>query len=116
MTPDIYRVIHVSCALLLFLSLGAVVFAPKDSRPPKLAMILHGIALVLMVVAGVGVVHKDGNVEWGNWLYAKIGCWLFVGALPVLVRKGIVPGLLALLLALAAGGAAAWLAIVQPSF
>lgn len=114
MTPDIYRVIHVTCAFLLFLSLGAVVFGPKDSKPPKLAMALHGVALLLMVVAGVGVVHKDDGVDWGNWLYAKIGCWLFVGVLPVLVRKGMVPRFLALVLALAAGGAAAWLAISKP--
>ena len=26
MTPEFYRVIHVTCALLLYLSLGAVVF------------------------------------------------------------------------------------------
>ena len=81
MTPEFYRVIHVTCALLLYLSLGAVVFGPRDEKPSKLAMMLHGIALLLMVVAGVGIWHKDGNVEWGNWLSAKIGCWVFLGAL-----------------------------------
>jgi hypothetical protein len=114
MNPELYRVIHVSCALLLYLSLGAVVFGPRDEKPSKLAMALHGLALLLMVVAGVGVVHKDPDVDWGNWLYAKIGCWLLVGALPVLVRKGTVPRFFGLLLAIAAGGAAAWLAIVKP--
>lgn len=113
MTPEIYRVIHVTCALLLYLSLGAVVFGPKDSKPPKFAMAMHGVALLLMVVAGVGAWHKAG-LEWQHWLTAKIGCWLFVGALPVLVRKGMVPRFLGLLLALAAGGAAAWLAITKP--
>ena len=114
MTPDFYRVIHVTCALLLYLSLGAVVFGPKDEKPSKLAMVLHGVALLLMVVAGVGVWHKDANVEWGNWLSAKIGCWVFLGALPVLVRKGTLPRFLALVLGVAAGGAAAWLAITKP--
>ena len=113
MTPEIYRVIHVTCALLLYLSLGAVVFGPKDEKPSKLAMALHGVALLLMVVAGVGAVHK-GGLEWGGWLYAKVGCWVFLGALPVLVRKGTVPRFFGLLLALGVGGAAAWLAITKP--
>ncbi len=114
MSPDIYRVIHVTCGLLLFLSLGAVVFGPREEKPPKLAMILHGIALLLMVVAGVGIWHKDDGVEWGNWLSAKLGCWLFLGALPVLVRKGTLPRFLGLVLGVAAGGAAVWLAITKP--
>ena len=111
MSPEIYRVIHVTCALLLFLSLGAVVFGPKDSKPPKVVMMLHGVALLLMVVAGVGVWHKDDSVEWGNYLWAKVGCWLVVAALPVLIRNGTVPRFLGLLLALAAGGAAVWLGL-----
>ena len=71
------------------------------------------LGLLLMVVAGVGVIHKAG-LEWGGWLYAKIGCWLFVGVLPVLVRKGTVPRFFGLLLAVAVGGAATWLAITKP--
>ena len=112
-SQDTYRVIHVTCALLLYLSLGAVVFGARDAKPARLAMILHGVALLLMVVAGVGVLHK-AKLEWGNWLNAKIGCWLFVAVLPVLIRKGMVPRFAGLLLALAAGGAAAWLAITKP--
>ena len=112
MTPEFYRVLHVVGALLLFLSLGTVFFTPRDKKPPKLAMALHGIALVVMVVAGVGVVHKAG-LEWGNWLYAKIACWVLLAALPTLVRKGTVPGIVGLLLAIGLGGAAAWLAIAE---
>ena len=77
-------------------------------------MALHGIALLVMVVAGVGTVHKDPSVDWGNWLYAKIGCWVFLAALPILVRKGMVPRMLGLLLAIAAGAAAIWLAQAKP--
>ena len=76
MTPEFYRVIHVTCALLLYLSLGAVVFGPRDEKPSKLAMMLHGIALLLMVVAGVGIWHKDGYEYEGahppGW--CNLGC------------------------------------------
>ena len=98
---------------MLFLSLGGVLLAPANAKG-KLPMVLHGIALLIMVVAGVGTVHKDPSVDWGNWLYAKIGCWVFLAALPVLVRKGMVPRMLGLLLAIAAGAAAVWLAQTKP--
>jgi len=54
MNPELYRVIHVSCALLLYLSLGAVVFGPKDEKPSKLAMMLHGVALLVDAVQRLG--------------------------------------------------------------
>ena len=114
MSPEIYRVLHATGALLLFLSLGGVLLAPAGAKPSKAAMALHGIALLLMVVAGVGTVHKDASVDWGNWLYAKIGCWVFLAALPILVRKGMLPRMVALLLAIAAGAAAIWLAQAKP--
>lgn len=114
MSPEIYRVLHAVGALLLFLSLGGLLLAPADGKPSKLAMPLHGLALLVMVIAGVGTVHKDPSVDWGNWLYAKIGCWVFLAVLPVLVRKGMVPRVLGLLLAIAAGATAVWLAQAKP--
>lgn len=114
MTPEFYRLVHVGCALLLFLALGGALLGPADAKPPKLAMILHGLALVLMAVAGVGYVHKSASVDWGNWLYAKIGCWLFIGVLPVLIRKRVLARPLALLLGIAAGVTAVWLAQQKP--
>ena len=114
MTPEFYRVVHVAAGLLLFLSLGGVLLGAKDGKPGKMVMALHGIALLLMVVAGVGTVHKDDGLEWGNWLYAKIGCWVFLAIMPVLVKKGVLPRVLGVLLAVAAGAAAVWLAQAKP--
>lgn len=114
MTVEFYRVLHASGALLLFLSLGGVLLTPADHKPSKMTMALHGLALLIMIVAGVGTVHKDDGVDWGNWLYAKIGCWVLLAAMPVLVRKGMVPRMFGLLLAIAAGATAVWLAQTKP--
>ena len=93
--------------MLLFLSLGAILFAPKDHKPSKLAMMLHGLALLVMVVAGVGVVHKSADtatpLKWEPWLYAKIACWLFLALLPMLIKRGLLPRLFGLVLAIAVG-------------
>ncbi len=114
LSPEMYHFLHAAGALLLFLSLGGVLLTPAGAKPSKMAMALHGIALLVMGVAGFGAVSKDPAIDWGNWLYAKIGCWVFLAALPVLVRKGMVPRMLALLLAIAAGATAVWLAQAKP--
>jgi hypothetical protein len=118
MSFEFYRVLHACGALLLFLSLGGILLTPKDQKPAKLAMILHGVALLIMVVAGVGTVHKSADtaipLKWGAWLYAKIGCWVLLAILPVLIKKGLVPRFLGLLLAIAAGAAAVWIAMEKP--
>lgn len=114
MSPEIYHVLHAAGALLLFLSLGGVLLVPAGDKPSKMAMALHGIALLVMGVAGFGAVSKDPAIDWGNWLYAKIGCWVFLAILPVLIKKGLLPRMLGLLLAIVAGATAVWLAQAKP--
>ncbi|HEB52574.1 MAG TPA: hypothetical protein ENI87_04880 [bacterium] len=114
MTSEFYRVLHVAGGLLLFFALGAALLAPRGEKASKSAMALHGVALLVMVVAGVGVWHKDEGVEWGHWLSAKVGCWVLLAALPILVRKGTLPRMLAVLLAIALGATAVWLAKFKP--
>ena len=114
MTPDFYRVLHVIGVLLLFLGLGGALLGGKDGKPGRGSMALHGIGLLVMVVAGVGTVHKDDAVDWGNWLYAKIGCWVLLAVMPVLVRRGVLSRFVALLLSIGLGGTAVWLAQTKP--
>ena len=112
MSPEIYRLLHVVGVLFLFLGLGGS-FAVSGKEGRGLWMALHGIGLLVMVVAGVGVVHK-APLEWAGWLYAKIACWVVVAAVPFLVKSGVLPRFVGLLLALAVGGAAVWLAQTKP--
>ena len=117
MSLEFYRVLHAFGALLLFLSLGGILFAARDQHMPRIAMILHGVALLVMVVAGVGMVHKSADtateISWGG-LNAKIGCWVLLAVMPTLLKKGLLGRYGALLLTIAAGGAAAWIAIMKP--
>jgi hypothetical protein len=112
MTPEFYRLLHIVGVLMLFLGLGGM-FASEAGKAPKLFAALHGIGLLLMVVAGVGYVHKK-PLAWDSWLFAKIACWVLMGALPVLVKRGVVPRVGAIVLALAIGATAAWLAQAKP--
>jgi hypothetical protein len=112
MSPEIYKLLHVVGALMLFIGLGGLL-ASEAGKAPRVFAVLHGVGLLVMLVAGIGFVHKK-PLTWDNWLFAKIACWVLMGALPVLVKKGIVPRIGGVLLALAIGATAAWLAQAKP--
>jgi len=112
MDPATYRLLHVVGVLVVFLGLGGMLCA-EPGKASKLFGALHGIGLLVMLVAGIGFAHKSGY-GWPAWLIAKIGCWLLVGAVPMLVKRGVLTRLLGLLLVLGLGGVAVWLAQSKP--
>jgi hypothetical protein len=115
MTPEIYRLLHVVGALLLFLSLGASL-AHEAGKAPRWAAMVHGLALLVMVVAGVGVMHKsEPKLEWQPWVFAKIGAWVLLAVMPALVRRGMLPRFVAFVLVVALGGGAAWRGRANPN-
>ena len=116
MTYETYKIMHLVGLIVLYLALGAVLLSPENNgeKPPKVAAALHGIGLLVMLVAGFGMLDRL-NVAWPwpTWVFLKLGIWILLGAMPVLVRKGIIPRSLGWLFAGALGGAAAWLAITK---
>ena len=116
LTEDTYRVLHVTGLMMLFFGLGAILLAKGGERAPRGAMALHGIGLIVILVAGFGLVAKRGYTwPWPWWLFGKLGIWLLLGAMPVLVKRDLLPRPVAWVVALGIGALAAWLVIVQPS-
>lgn len=109
MDPKLYHLIHVAAALLVFLGLGSML----TGQGGKVGAMLHGIGLLAMLVAGIGFAHKSG-LGWPNWMIAKIGVWLLIGAMPVLVKRGVIGALGAIVLAVGLGATAVWLAYYKP--
>ncbi|MFM1873659.1 MAG: hypothetical protein RL398_3081 [Planctomycetota bacterium] len=113
MSVETYRLLHVVGALALFLGLGGMLSVGKDGqKPAALYPILHGIGLLVMLVAGVGVLHKAG-LGFPAWASAKAGAWLLLAVLPVLVKKGLLPRAIAALVVLGLGLLAAWLGVMK---
>ena len=110
MSSDTYRILHFVGLAMLFASLGASTLQPAGQKAPKFAMILHGIGLLVMLVAGFGMLAKLGYKAYESWVLVKVFGWLILGALPVLVRRRVVPGWIGLLLAIAIAGGAAYVA------
>ena len=125
---DVYRLIHLFGIFLLLMALGGgivrtiLVAVPKGAAPGDtagasrgrgLVAASHGIALLLILLGGFGMLARL-DIGMQNWVFAKLGVWLVLGALLVLIRRA--PALarplwLAVpLLALLAG----WIAAAKP--
>lgn len=104
MTPTFYHVLHVISLLVLT---GFTFFAFGGPAPTtkKRVMMLTGIASLLMIVSGVGLMHKLGY-EWTGWVFVKIACWFLLSGLAGIAyrrreKAGLLTGIAVLLVGVA---------------
>lgn len=113
MSYEIYKVLHLVGLVTLFAALGALTVVPLDRRKPF--MMLHGIASVIMLVAGFGLLARLGLMgSLGHWVYGKIAIWLLLGATPVVLKKKPNLAFPILLFSIMCGAISAFLAIYKP--
>lgn len=81
MSPSFYYVLHV-LGLALMLASAFYAFAGPAPATKKRVMMFSGIGALLMLIAGVGLMHKMGY-EWSSgWVWVKIACFAGLSALP----------------------------------
>ncbi len=117
MSYEFYKWMHISSLALLLLACGLLAATASGNTPPglrKFGSALHGIGLLLMLVAGFGLLARLGLARgWPGWVWGKILILAAIAVFPWLVRKIPKPGVhVAILLALTF--AAAYLAIFKP--
>ena len=113
----IYQSLHVFAALGLVAALAAVGALRPSTEPGlrRLAMMLHGAGLVLLLISGFGMLAVLGlSSAPPGWVWAKIALWLLLAVAVALPRWA--PGRRAWLIWLAPVGAglAGLLAILRP--
>lgn len=119
---EVYKIIHLLGIMFLFGSIGGLCMASmwvnsqNSGSGRKLAAITHGIALIIILVAGFGLLARIGIMgEWPLWVWLKLVIWVILGGVVVLIKR--MPnaaGLLFLIIPLL-GAVAAFLAIYKPS-
>ena len=116
-----YRVIHIFSIMLMFTALGGLILASQakvqTDAGRKMVGMLHGIALILILVSGFGGLAKIGLSNpgaWPLWLWLKALIWLAFGGVIVIVRRA--PGLASLMwwVLPLLGALAGYLAIFKP--
>lgn len=118
MDYDTYKFLHILGLVLLMLGLGAILGAGREAaKARRLGAALHGLGLLVMLVAGFGLMARleiMGFASWPLWVILKMGIWLVIAVLPVLVKKQVVPSAIGWLVAAALAATAAWLALTKP--
>jgi NAD/NADP transhydrogenase beta subunit len=84
MTPAFYHVLHVIGAILVFVGIGSLLSSNGNART---GAIYHGIGLLILLIAGFGLIAKLKIVYTSTFVLAKLGIWLALGFLPVLAKK-----------------------------
>jgi uncharacterized membrane protein SirB2 len=118
-----YKVLHVFGAFLALGALGGVCLETLSEgrtnihQVRRLAAITHGFGLVLLLVAGFGLLARLGMSQaaaWPAWVWLKLVLWLVFGAAPFVIRKSRRRARLSWLLFPVLGAFAAALAIYKP--
>ncbi|ETX02677.1 MAG: membrane protein [Candidatus Entotheonella factor] len=121
MPYEFYKVIHLLGIFMIMISLGGVTtYALNGGNKANNVFrkglgITHGIGLVLVLVAGFGLLARIGvSWPWPGWVLVKLIIWLIFGAFTAVAyrmgSKG--QGLWYVMIVL--GGLAAYLAVLKP--
>lgn len=123
MPLEFYKVIHYLGLALLFVALGGTVSYTinggdkEDNKARKLIAAGHGTAMLLLLVAGFGMLAKLGASVSSAWVIGKLVIWLVLGGALAFIPKAKKDGAKVLLFVLPLlAAAAAYLAIHKPNF
>jgi hypothetical protein len=121
MSYEFYKTMHIIGLILLFSGLSSALAlkmagVPFQGPVKKMAFAAHGTGLLILIVAGFGMLAKMGLMGAGlpGWVLAKLGVWvLLAGSIALAKRRGQI-GWPLLILFVGLGATAAWLAITKP--
>ena len=87
-----YKILHILGFTMAFVALGGLALQAlmgEETKPKgrKMAAILHGLGLVILLVSGFGLLARLGIHSFPLWVWIKLGIWLLVGAMIALVRR-----------------------------
>lgn len=118
MSLTTYKIIHLIGIFLVLSGIGGI-WALMASRAAqssptlrRLLMTGHGLAMVLILIGGFGMLARLGiHGGWPAWIWIKLGIWLLVAVWPVVLRRIGSPAPVLFYLAPLLATIAAWAAV-----
>lgn len=95
MSYEFYKILHVLGIVLVFMALGAQAFhganggTKQTNKVRGMVMATHGVGVVLLLVAGFGMLAKVQSMSAGlpGWLHPKLLIWVLIGAAPAILNR-----------------------------
>jgi uncharacterized membrane protein SirB2 len=87
MPYQVYKMLHIVAIVIFFSSMA---LASVKQEKSKKDMIITGVSLVMILVAGMGLMARLGishGAGWPTWIYVKFGIWFTVGVLGHVIMK-----------------------------
>lgn len=120
MPYEFYKYLHFLGLFTLFFAFGGVLISAYSGQTltpaaRKMAFILHGFGILIILVSGFGLAARLGLVGGlPGWIHAKLGIWLLLAAgIALAKRKGHIGWPLAVLI-IGLGSAAGYIATNKP--
>ena len=86
MNPSFYHILHVF-SLLVLTAHTYMAFANPAAENRRLTLIVTGIASLLVLASGFGMVAKLHGGHLAGWMIVKLVCWLGYSALAGLAYR-----------------------------
>ena len=80
MSPTVYHILHLS-ALLILTGYTFYAFANPAPETRKRVLMITGIASLVMLISGFGLLSKLYQNHFAGWVIVKLVCWLGLSAL-----------------------------------
>jgi hypothetical protein len=83
----VYKTVHLIGVMLVVSALGGMAIhaanggSRSESLTRRLTTVAHGTGLLLIIVAGFGMLARLDRPATGGWVIAKFTIWLVLGAL-----------------------------------
>jgi hypothetical protein len=106
-----YKIIHLIGVAALALGIGGVMAGGANR---KIFSILQGIALLVMLVSGFGLLAKL-HLGFPHFAMVKTVIWVVLGVIPMILRRLRVPVSAGIAISLALIGIMAWLGVMKPA-
>lgn len=80
MNPLYYYLLHIF-SLFVLTAHTFMAFANPDPANRKQTLIITGVASLLVLVSGFGLLAKLHGNQFQGWVIVKLGCWLLLSGL-----------------------------------
>lgn len=92
---QLYNLLHILGIVLVFMAIGGLAFhganggTKETNKVRGLVMATHGVGLLLILVAGFGMLARTRPMGAGfpGWLHPKLLIWVLIGAAPAILNR-----------------------------